>query len=293
MTRACAALLAFLAVPALAEDAEKPMDLFGRAVKNMNAADGYHLDAKIDVDMGGESMAGGSVDATVRNPDFAFFKIEIAGNALDVVKEEDRIAFLNPSTGKWEANTGNQTLDFFVKIFNLGSLLTQLRDTAADAEFGKEDNVGKRECRVVSFRVPKKSLEKLIASTESGSSLGVSAENAKMKLKTWIDKKEELPRRIQIVIDVEMSGLPGAPGEEEWGEGWEEEGGKKKEEGKKEGGDEEEEEVPPMKIGITVTSGIKNYDEDLEPDVPKEAKKVLEAQKTEKSGPEKKKDEEK
>lgn len=275
------------------EEKEKALEYFAKAVKNMNESEGYHLDTKIDVDMGGSSMPGGTVEGLVRNPEFQYFKVDIAGNALDIFKEGDRIAYLNPQTGKWEGQTGNQTLDFFVKIFNLGSLLGQLRESADDAEFGKSDSVGKRSCRVVEFGVPKKALEKLMEGTGKGTNLGVSPENAKMRVKTWIDKKEGLPRRIQITIDVEMKGLPGAPGKDEEWEDWEEdeeegEEGKKKPKEK----DEDEEEIPPMQIAITVTAGIKNYGTDLEVKVPKDAQKVLDSQKKEESGPRKKDKEE-
>lgn len=257
----------------------------------MNESEGYHLDTKIEVDMGGSSMPGGTVEGIVRNPEFQHFKVDIAGNALDIFKEGDRIAYLNPQTGKWEGQTGNQTLDFFVKIFNLGALLGQLRESADDAEFGKSDSVGKRSCRVVEFGVPKKALEKLMEGSGNGANLGVSPENAKMRVKTWVDKKEGLPRRIQIIIDVEMKGLPGAPGKDEEWEDWEEDEEEEGEEGKKKPKkekDEDEEEIPAMQIAITVTAGIKKYGEELEVAVPKDARKVLDSQKKEESGPRKK-----
>ncbi|MCE9583260.1 MAG: hypothetical protein K8T20_12285 [Planctomycetes bacterium] len=297
-----ALLFALVISPAFAEDGDQTPDTaiksYARAVKNMNKTDGYHLETKIDVDMGGSSMPGGSVEGTIKNPDLGHFKVDIAGNALDLYKDGECVALKNPQTGKWEGQAGNQTLDFFIRIFNLGTLMDDLKDGAVKAEFGDSEELGKRECRTVEFGVPKKTLEKLIKGDGKGS-LGVSPENAKMKVKTWIDKKDNLPRKITIVIDVELKGLPGAnDGGEDW-EDWDEEkdgpkkDGKKKEEGAKgdEGkkpakDDDGDDEIPPMKIAITVTATIKKYGQELEIEVPEAARKVLDAQKkNEESGP--------
>jgi hypothetical protein len=284
-------LVSLLALPLLAEEANddnvSPLKTYGKAVKAMNKSEGYHLETKIDVDMGGASMPGGSVEGTIRNPDFGHFKLDIAGNALDVFKEGDCVALLNPQTGKWEGQAANQTLDFFIKIFNLGKLMDDLREGAEKAEFGEPEDLGKRECRVVGFGVPKKTLEGLLKGDGKGS-LGVSAENAKMNVRTWIDRKEGLPRKIEIVIDVELKGLPGADdsGQDDW-EDWDEEKDGKKDEKKDEkkvektddGEEEGEDEVPPMKIAITVTASIKKYGQDLDVEVPAAARKVLDSQK--------------
>ncbi|MEK7466104.1 MAG: hypothetical protein AAB074_01705 [Planctomycetota bacterium] len=290
-----ALLIAFLALPLLAEDSNddgaSALKAYGRSVKAMNKSEGYHLDTKIDVDMGGAVMPGGSVEGVIRNPDFGHFKLDIAGNALDVFKEGDCVALLNPQTGKWEGQAGNQTLDFFIKIFNLGKLMDDLREGAVKAEFGEAEELGKRECRTVVFGVPKKTLEGLLKGDGKGS-LGVSAENAKMKVRTWIDKKEGLPRKIEIVIDVELKGLPGADDgtKDDWEDWDEEKDGEKKDEKKDDGanadeGDEGEEEVPPMTIAITVTASIKKYGQDLEVEIPAAARKVLDSQKKTKTEP--------
>lgn len=292
-------LTSFLALACHAED-EDALKTYGKAVKSMNKSDGYHLDTKIDVDMGGSSMPGGSVEGVIRNPDFGHFKLDIAGNALDVFKEGDAVALLNPQSGKWEGQSSNQTLDFFIKIFNLGTLMDDLHDGAEKAEFGDPEDLGKRECRTVTFGVPKKTLEKLIKGDGSGS-LGVSPENAKMKVKTWIDRKEGLPRKIEIVIDVELKGLPGADGGGDDFEDWEDEkdaDGKKHEkdeDGKKHADGEEkkeegEDEIPPMKIAITVTATIKKYGQELDVEVPAAARKVLDSQKKTESEPAKEED---
>ncbi|KAF0242570.1 MAG: hypothetical protein FD180_3838 [Planctomycetota bacterium] len=298
-------LASLLALPVQAEDANddsaSALKAYTRAVKNMNKSDGYHLDTKIDVDMGGAVMPGGSVEGTIRNPDFGHFKLDIAGNALDVFKEGDAVALLNPQTGKWEGQSSNQTLDFFIKIFNLGKLMDDLRDGAVKAEFGDPEDLGKRECRIVGFGVSKATLKKLIQGNGKDS-LGVSADNATMNVRTWIDRKEGLPRKIAIVIDVELKGLPGADEgtKDDW-EDWDEEKDGKKD-GKKDDGakepapkddgeeDEGEPEIPPMKIAITVTASIKKYGQDLDVEVPAAARKVLDAQKkteTEPGGDEK------
>jgi len=284
-----ALLTSLLAFPAFAEDPEdeSPLKAYSRAVKNMNKSEGYHLETTINVDMGGTSMPGGSVEGVIKNPDFGHFKLDIAGNALDLFKEGDKVALLNPQSGKWEGQAGNQTLDFFIKIFNLGALMTDLKDGAEKVEFGDPEDVGKRECRVVSFVVPKATLAKLIKGNGKGS-LGVSPDNAKMKIKTWIDQKDNLPRKIEIVIDVELKGLPGADdgGKEDWeGEDGKKKDEKKKDEPKKEEpkkdgdeGDGGDEEVPPMQITITVEAMIKNYGKDLDVEVPAGARKVLDSQ---------------
>lgn len=296
-----AALASLLALPSLAEDApDDPAKVYGAAVKNMAASEGFHLETKIDVEMGDTSMPGGSVEGVIRNPDSGHFKLDIAGNALDLFKEGEHVALLNPQTGKWEGQANNQTLDFLIHIFNLGTLLAELRDGAQNVAFGDPEDVGKRECRTVMFEVPKATLAKLIKGNGKGS-LGVSPENAKMRVKTWIDNKDSLPRKIQIVIDVELKGLPGADGDnqDEW-EDWEEgKDGKKKDEKKEEpkadggdkkaeGGDEGDEgdsEVPPMKITITVDASIKNYGKDLDVEMPAGARKVLDEQKKKKTTP--------
>jgi hypothetical protein len=284
----CLSIALAASLPSLAED-EGALKLYRKAVRNMNSSEGYHLESKIDVDMGGTSMPGGSVEGVIRNPDFGHFKVDLAGNALDLFKEGDCIALMNPQTGQWESQAGNQTLDFFVRIFNLGALLDQFAESVEEAEFGDPEDIGKLECRTVDFGVPQKTLKSLI-SGNGKDSLGVSAENAKMALRAWIDRKKSLPRRIRIVIDVELKGLPGAGEGEDWEE-WEEDEKKdekkdEKTEGEKDGGEAEgEEEIPPMKISITVTAGIKKYGQELDVEVPKEARKVLDAQKTEKSGP--------
>lgn len=284
-----AVLAALLALPAFAGDGDEgdsPLKTYTKAVRNMNKSDGYHLDTKIDVDMGGSSMPGGSVEGVIRNPDFGHFKLDIAGNALEVFKQGEAVAMLNPQTGKWEASAANQTLDFFIKIFNLGNLLDELRQGAEKIEYGDAEDLGKRECRTVTFAVPKKTLESLMKGDGSGS-LGVTSDNATMTVKAWIDRKENLPRKIAITIDVELKGLPGAgDGTDEEFEDWEDEkdgDGKKKpekdEDGKMHEKEEGEDEIPPMKIAITVTASIKKYGKELDVEVPEAAKKVLEGQK--------------
>lgn len=287
-TAVLATLALALTAPARAEEADKALDTYAGAVKAMNASEGYHLDSKIDVDMAGSSMEGGSVEGVIRNPDFGHFKVSLAGNALELFKSGDRVAMLNPQTGKWEKQAGNQTLDFFIRIFNLGTLLDGFKTSAEEVEFGKNDDIGKRECRTVEFVVPKAALTKLLEGTGQ-KSMGISPENATMRVKAWIDRKENLPRKIRIVIDVELKGLPGAPDggdSEEWGDDGEgEEEGEKGPEGEKEpkkenaGDGEGEQEVPPMKITITVTASIKNYGRELDVEVPEAAQKVLDEQK--------------
>ncbi len=87
------ALLCPLARAEEGDEQDKALDSFSKAVKNMNESEGYHLDTKIEVDMGGSSMPGGTVEGIVRNPEFQHFKVDIAGNALDIFKEGDRIDF--------------------------------------------------------------------------------------------------------------------------------------------------------------------------------------------------------
>jgi len=278
-----------LALPAAAQDENGALKAYDRAVRNMNESAGYHVESKIGFEMGGAPMEGGSVEGVIVNPGFGHFKVTIAGNTIELFKEKDAVAIHNPQSGKWEEQSTNQTLDFFVKIFNLGELLEQLQGDAQKAEFGETEEIGKRECRTVEFGVAQATLKTLMEG-KAQAGLGVTPENTTMTVKAWLDKKEKLPRQIRIVIDVELKGLPGAPDGEEW-EDWEEEDDAKKEEGEGKKEEDEEDEIPPMKVAITVTAQIRNYGEDLKVNVPPAARKVLDAQKKTETEPGEEKEE--
>lgn len=259
-------LLVFPLVPQ-EQGALSPEGTYRKAIEKIQQQDGYHLSLQMRLLMGeGAEPIKVRSKGTWKKPDFTYMVTEgLGGFTTEYYQKGDRVAQKNPATGEWEEMEGGVP-GFGRNLQDPVSLLKVFEADIQESKFGKDRTLRGKLCKTISVKPKPSTLQKL---TEAfGTPAGLDIQNAKMKVTIALGKEDLLVHQIRADVEIEIPGMGVPPGDltddDLFGD----------EEGEGEGDDPEE--FPPMKVKLSLTINIFDYNKNLNAEIPKEVKALLE-----------------